>query len=121
MDDSTVFAASRSKPVDPHSEGLYRRFTVYNGSDGGALINTRLWNEAAENGEYVGTCRFCGHDLLPKPTETVGQLLWYTADCVNFQCGRSIAAPRGEMLRRSARHSEMPAGFWEKRTGKASR
>lgn len=96
--------------------GLYGRYMVpSHGMGGGAMINTREWNLAVQSGEMVGDCRFCGNNMRPWPTEIAGQITWYTAQCVFSQCGRVIAAPNGEMLRRSSRHDEMPSGFWNGR------
>ena len=99
--------------------GLWRRFVVSQGTVGGALINTRAWNQAAENGEPVGDCRVCGYHLKANPTGAIGHITWYTAECVN--CHHEIAAPNGEILLRSARWSEQPAGFAQGRPkGRAS-
>jgi hypothetical protein len=105
------------RPFSALDHGLYQHFRVYGVSiEGGALLNSRAWNAAVEASwdpdstfQPVGSCRRCGHDMRPLPTEQVGTITWYTAECVF--CGGIIASPNGEILRRSSRHSEMPAGF----------
>ena len=98
---------------DPFEHGVYRRFI-----DSGGYLNTIAWNRAAENGEHVGTCRMCGYYMLAEPTHQAGRMYWYGAYCTNHRCGRTIASPQAEVLRRSSRHGEMPEGYWAKRTQK---
>ena len=98
---------------DPLKYGLWRRFIVSQGSTGGALLNTRAWNAAAESGEPVGDCRICGYHLRAVPTQHVGRVDWYSAECTN--CHHEVAAPNGEILIRSGRWSEQPPGFAEGR------
>ena len=95
---------------DPTKHGLYRRFL----NDDGDLRST-TWNAAVEGGEHVGTCRRCGFYLLGRPTHQAGPIVWYGAYCTNPGCGWEMAAPNGEILRRSSRHNEMPSGFWADR------
>jgi hypothetical protein len=87
---------------------------------GGGLLNMRLWNLAVATGEAVGTCRMCSSEMIPLPTHIAGTITWYSAVCTMKNCERTIASPNGEILRRSGRHSEMPAGWWQGRTGKKS-
>lgn len=107
---------------DALQHGLYQPFRVYGPSvEGGALLNSRAWNHAAEanwEGEFtpVGDCRVCGHPMRPLPTEQVGRILWYSAQCVN--CEGIIASPNGEILRRSGRWDEQPSGFMQGRAKK---
>lgn len=102
------------RTFNPAEHGLYRRLRNDDGS-----INTVAWNRAAECGEHVGTCRHCGSYLLADPTHQNAGITWYGGRCTNLGgCGRDFAAPNGEVLRRSARHSEMPAGWWALRTKK---
>lgn len=100
--------------------GLYRRFCIYGASaEGGAMLDSRAWNGSVQTswdtGEFepVGTCRHCGHDMRPLPTEQVGHITWYTAECVN--CHSVVASPNREILRRSGRWSEQPSGFMANR------
>lgn len=104
--DSTKPAAT---VFDALKYGLWRRFIAGQGSVGGALLNTRAWNAAAETGDLVGDCRVCGHHLRALPTVRVGRVDWYSAECIN--CRHEFAAPNGEILLRSSRHAEQPAGF----------
>lgn len=94
--------------IDPLDHGVFKRLLNDDGT-----IHTRGWNYAVENRQHVGTCRWCGGYLKPAPTTVAGQITWYSADCIS--CGGVIAAPNGEFLRRSARHDEMPKGYWENR------
>lgn len=108
---------STHNPADrTHGAFLFRSMqTPGQTTSGGALLNTRAWNRAAEDGYAVGDCRVCGHHIFALPTEVVGRITWYTAECRN--CGHIIASPNGEILIRSGRHSEMPAGFFDGRPG----
>lgn len=113
--DSTQSAPHNNK-FDPLRFGLFRSMTVYGeAAGGGALLNSRAWNHAAEQHQPVGDCRICGYPVVGLPTQTVGRVIWYTAECTN--CRHEIASPNGEILRRSMMHGEMPQGFWEGRTG----
>lgn len=109
---------------DALDHGLFQEFRSYGMSmEGGALLNSRAWNRAAEanwEGTFtpVGDCRKCGSEMRPLPTEQVGRILWYSAQCVDPKCDGIIASPNAEVLRRSGRHDEMPQGFWDGRPKK---
>lgn len=100
--------------------GLFRRYAIYGvETPGGAMLDSRAWNAAVQASwegtfEPVGSCRRCGYDMRALPTEQVGNITWYTAECVN--CQGVIASPNREILRRSGRWSEQPSGFM---TGRA--
>jgi hypothetical protein len=115
--------STQSKPhtnnFDALLFGLFRSMTVYGeAAGGGALLNSRAWNHAAENHQPVGDCRVCGYPVVGLPTEVVGRITWYSAECTNPNCRHEIVSPNGEILRRSMRHEEMPKGFWDGRTGR---
>lgn len=113
--DSTESTPQVSK-FDPLRCGLFRSMTVYGEAiGGGAIINSRAWNQARADGRPIGDCRVCGYPVVALPTENAAHITWYTAQCTS--CRHEIASPNGEMLRRSGRHSEQPAGFAEGRKG----
>lgn len=98
--------------------GIYARFIVRQAGQsatGGAVINTRVWNQAVGSGESVGECRKCGHDMAALPTEIYGHIHWYSAECVS--CRGVIALPNGEILLRSSRRGEQPQGFVRRSMG----
>lgn len=97
---------------DASHHRLYRRLL---GSDG--RIDHRAWVHAAAVGEHVGTCRNCGSYLVADPPVTVRAITWYTAVCVNRPCGHIVAAPNGEIVRRSSRTSERPPTYRNTDTG----
>lgn len=106
---------------DPMRCGIFRSLTAYGEATiGGALLNTRAWNYAVAEHRPVGDCRGCGYPVVGYPTEVVGNITWYSAVCTNPNCQKEIASPKGELLRRSSRWSEMPKGFMEgRKPGKA--
>lgn len=108
---------ANTKPADQFANGIYGRFWTSRGGTGGAMLDYGQWIHAIETGQEVGTCRFCGHEIWPNAPYQAGAITWYEAEC-RF-CGRIVASPNQEILRRSSRHSEMPRGFWEGRTGKS--
>ncbi len=99
---------------DPLAHGLFRLYI----DPSGLAINTSAWGRAHASGEFVGTCRICGGHLVAQPSYTAGAINWYSARCVEADCHHEVAMPNGAILRRSSQHSEMPAGFWAKKTGK---
>jgi hypothetical protein len=103
------------RTFDALEHGVYRALI----DPSGLAINTAAWSRAHGSGEFVGTCRVCGGNLLALPTRTNGNTNWYSAQCVEADCRHEITMPNGAILRLSARHDEMPAGFWAKKTGKA--
>lgn len=119
MDSTHIPADSMPARFDALKFGLFRSVTVSGQGPGGALLNTRAWNNAAENGYPVGDCRNCGYNIFALPTEQVGNVTWYSAGCRN--CGKEVVSANAEVLLRSSRHSEMPQGFWEGRTGTRGR
>jgi hypothetical protein len=88
-------------PFDPTAEGLYDRYVR------GDYIDHAAWLRACAAGELVGTCRWCGDQLAPRPAEEVSKIWWYEADCRT--CTKIYAAPGGRILKRSSRHTEQPA------------
>lgn len=111
--DSTQPTPQASK-FDPLRCGLFRSMCVYGeAAGGGAILNSRAWNQAVADGHAVGDCRLCGYPVVALPTEVVGRITWYTGRCTN--CRQEIASPNGEIMRRSMMHSEQPAGFQEGR------
>lgn len=98
---------------DPLQHGIGRSLL----DPSGMWLNTSAWNRAANGGEFVGSCRVCGDHMVAEPTRTEGKIHWYTARCIGADCHHDVAMPDGRILRRSARHDEMPQGFWDKRTG----
>lgn len=119
-------AARMIGKFDALQHGLYRDFrTDGPASMGGMLINTRAWNQEASRsqglGELrrpVGDCRKCGADMFALPTQVVGTITWYEAQCSYKPCDAIIASPNGECLRRSGRWGEQPAGFMQGRPKK---
>lgn len=98
---------------DPLKHGLYRSLI----DNSGLYINVAAWGRAQGGGEFVGTCRVCGDQLVALATHTAGKTNWFAARCVNQECLHEIAMPNGAVLKRSGLHSEMPEGFWAKKTG----
>lgn len=113
---------------DPLKAGLWNRYID------GDRINHAAWLRACASHEFVGTCRQCGSHLAPEqPVENAGRTD-YTAHCIigvqripvdgdgekkafrTEGCGWEMTAAGGRILRRSTRHSEMPGGWWERRT-----
>lgn len=77
-------------------------------------IDHGRWLRACAEGTLVGECRTCGGYLRPLPPAEISRDRFdYEAECI--ACGKSINAPRGRVLRRSGRHSEMPGGWLEQR------
>lgn len=88
--------------------GIYPRLVDSMGS-----ILAESWRRAIAAREIVGLCRRCEGLLFAVATEA-DEVEWFTAEC--NQCWAEMAAPNGYILRRSARHREMPAGAWDRRT-----
>lgn len=88
------------------TEGLWDRFVVDD------QVDSRQWLRARATGDLVGDCS-CGGYLAPGEVYHNGHVEWYEARCIT--CGREVAAPGGRVLRRSSRHAEQPAGWWEQR------
>lgn len=82
-------------------EGFYR-----NVIDGGE-IDHAAWLRARAESRFVGTCRRCNDYLLPlRPHEHAGRTD-YQADCRNPDCGYTLLAPGGRVMRsalKSARY-----------------
>ncbi len=97
-----------STTFDPARHGIYRHFRLDDDT-----IHGPAWNRAVELGEHVGSCRWCGGYLKADPTHQAGQVTWLGGHCTG--CGRDFAAPNKVFLRRSGRHDEMPAGWFEGR------
>lgn len=93
---------------DATKHGIYRHFRREDGS-----IHSPAWNRAVEGKEHVGTCRWCGGYLVGEPTTQTGRITWFLGRCTS--CSRELASPNGEVLRRSGRWDEMPAGWFENR------
>lgn len=92
--------------------------------DAGLYLNVGAWNRARADRSYVGTCRNfpnCGGYLIPEPTDAYPPspdevcATWYGAVCK--ACGQEFVAPDGKVLKRSARHSQMPRQFLRTRAG----
>lgn len=96
---------------DPLEHGLNRSML----DNTGMYLNTAAWDRSV--GEFVGTCRVCGDNLVAEEKRTEGKVTWRIARCINAKCKHEYASPEARILRRSSRHDEMPTGFWAKRTG----
>lgn len=90
--------------------GLWRRVVTQSDE-----INVGQWNRTRAEDGFVGTCRKCGGHLAPVSVDQGedGNREWWEASCIS--CRTTIAAPRGRVLRGSARRSEMPFTWWENR------
>lgn len=104
---------SRTPTFDPLQHGIARSML----DNSGMWLNTAAWQRAAGGGQFVGTCRVCGDHMVADTTREEGKTTWYTARCIGAGCHHEVVMPNGRVLRRSARHDEMPQGFWAKRTG----
>jgi hypothetical protein len=85
-------------------DGLWRR-VLANGE-----INHAAWLHVRAEGGFVGTCRKCGHYLIPQRPEEHAGRTDYEADCQNEECGGVILAPGGRVIRHSAAKSLQPKG-----------
>ena len=97
---------------NPLSCGLYRTIAPIDDQ-----VDHGRWMRACAEGGFVGQCRLCGGYLRPlRPHEVTGHRTDYEAQCINSACEHSVLAPGGRTQRRSAQHSEAPAGWWDHRT-----
>lgn len=94
---------------DPAQHGLWQRFV-----DGDQVAHG-AWLRACAEHTFVGTCRVCGDYLTPAYPEQLDGRTDYEARCRSERCGHTVVAPGGRLLRRSSRHSQMPAGWWDHR------
>jgi hypothetical protein len=92
----------RAPRFDPMKHGLFRRF-----KDGNGNIDHGQWSRAIAEGIPVGSCRRCGHDLMPRRPDLVSPTrIDYEATCRNEECQWVCHAPGGRYLRYSSRHDE---------------
>lgn len=105
---------TEQKPFNALEHGLFERFLVGKRGDGDLMLNLAAWGRAIGTGEHVGTCRTCGGFCIALRSHEQGKIVWQGGQCLN--CKHEFAMPNGEILRRSSRHSEMPQGYWERRT-----
>lgn len=97
---------------EPDRGGLAHRLV----DRSGMYLNPAAWQRAHEGREIVGACRNSGCEgkLHTVPTHRAGSITWYGAKCDT--CEGETASPNGRILARSARHHEMPDGWWERRS-----